>query len=294
MDGLRHAPGTNHFHCVCGRVVTFARNSKTYPTMANLTFPGRGMISGDCPFCGAKHWRGRPKNIQQLIDEASGELAPQTTADLIYRQQIDRVAGALGWKPRTLQRRIDAALPSPVEQQIYLAVVGDLNLRPESMAKLMRKYMQAGSLRAEDLSPSPTPRFKSFVEYLAAVLELLRLSVRDYPNLSLAVDTAAEIVLTYGTDPDAIDTFLSMVELNLPRLRWRCGLSESAGYATAMNRGIWYMLKFVIPARRRTGRTDPLSLDEGEVHMPEETELDYHSLRNTRTGRKLKDYGIDL
>lgn len=55
---LQHNPGTMQFTCDCGKVVTFAVKSMTYPMLINRTNPGPGIIVGDCPLCGARHWRG--------------------------------------------------------------------------------------------------------------------------------------------------------------------------------------------------------------------------------------------
>jgi hypothetical protein len=213
-----------------------------------------------------------------------------------YRHQIEDVALSLGWKPTTLWRQTQAALPSPVEQQIYLSVVGDLRLQPRTMAKLMRIYMREGSLRPEDLSPSPTSKFRSFVEFLAAVLDLLRLVPRDYARVQISAVNAAQIILHYGTD---YDTFLSMIEINLPRLRARFGFGPDTDYGKAMSFAISWYCKWVLPARERFGRTDPLTLSEGAESTPSEMErdslaMDADTLRSTSVGRRLRDYGVEL
>lgn len=58
---LQHTPGTFQFTCDCGVVVTFAENSKTYPMLTNRSHPGPGIVVGECPLCGAKHWKGRTR-----------------------------------------------------------------------------------------------------------------------------------------------------------------------------------------------------------------------------------------
>ena len=58
---LQHTPGTMQFTCDCEVVITFAENSRTYPMLVNRSYPGPGIVVGDCPRCGAKHWKGRSR-----------------------------------------------------------------------------------------------------------------------------------------------------------------------------------------------------------------------------------------
>ena len=58
---LQHNPGTMQFRCDCDKTITFATNSQTYPMLVDRTFPGPGITVGACPFCGAKHWRGKTR-----------------------------------------------------------------------------------------------------------------------------------------------------------------------------------------------------------------------------------------
>ncbi len=58
---LQHSPGCMQFNCDCGETITFAENSKTFPMLVDRTYPGPGIVSGKCPLCGARHWKGRTR-----------------------------------------------------------------------------------------------------------------------------------------------------------------------------------------------------------------------------------------
>lgn len=219
----------------------------------------------------------------------------------IYDPRVVAVSSKMRWKPKTAIRRIESALPSIPERTIYLAIGGDFGLRPESFAKLLKIYLGANRMKADELQPS-TRRFLSLLEFIAAVLDLLKVQALDYPGLSLSIDNAAQIVLTYGNEN--YDHFFAMLEANLPQLRSRCGLGENATYSNAMNRAVWYVLKFVIPINRAAGIPDLLSLEDvggrsrdrqrNETTSDELQSLDYDSLKQTEAGRRLSELGIDL
>lgn len=215
-------------------------------------------------------------------------------------QRVCAVSLAMRWKPTTALRRINAALPTYAEKTIYLAIGASFGLRPESFAKIFKAYMGDRKLRAEQLEP-PSSEFSSFLEFLSAVLDLLKVQATDYPGLSLSIKNATEIVLTYGHEN--YELFFQMLESHLPQLRALSGLSENADYSTAMNRAAWWVLRFLIPKNRAAGRPDILSLDietssesamTSSVNQPDPLEMDHDSLANTQIGRDLKKLGFDL
>lgn len=55
---IQHNPGTFHFRCGCGNVVTFARTSKTYTLLVKRELPMPRVLTGVCPFCGQRYWQG--------------------------------------------------------------------------------------------------------------------------------------------------------------------------------------------------------------------------------------------
>ena len=230
------------------------------------------------------------------------DLERRKTGELtIHDKSVVSLSKAMHWKPKTVIRRIESALPSIPERTIYLAIGGDFGLRPESFAKILKIYMGATSMKSDELQP-PTPRFLSFLEFLTAVLDLVKIQAADYPGLSLSIDNAAQIVMTYGNEN--YEQFFAMLEANLPQLRARCGLSANANYSISMNRAAWYVLKFVIPKNRAAGIPDLLSLDDvggrsrerqqNESSADELQSLDYDTLKQTAAGRRLRELGIDL
>lgn len=54
---IQHKGDVLQFRCTCGRVISFAVCSQTYPMLVHRTHPGPGITVGACPECGAKHWK---------------------------------------------------------------------------------------------------------------------------------------------------------------------------------------------------------------------------------------------
>ncbi len=58
---VQHNPSTFQFTRLCGKVITFAHKSETYPMLVNQDYPAPRLVAGDCPLCGQRHWKGSTK-----------------------------------------------------------------------------------------------------------------------------------------------------------------------------------------------------------------------------------------
>jgi hypothetical protein len=201
-----------------------------------------------------------------------------TTALVPDNPSIVKLSKRLRWKPETAIRRIQHALPAPVEQQIYLELAADFGILPESMAKLLRFYIGEESLELDDLDPHSvgdnlvSTKFTNFVEFLVQCLNLLKIVAKEFTSFSLTIEHAAIIVTHYGTDqPEAL---LEMIDGNLEELCEMVGISNEKSYEYRMRTCVWVVVKTVIAENRKSGRPDILDpsdlldfISEGQREM---------------------------
>ena len=165
------------------------------------------------------------------------------------------------WKPETAVRRIQNALPTTLEQQIYIAIAKDFGILPESLAKILRIYLGYQNLQLEDLNPRQVDKnityskFINFSEFLAGCLNLLKVVSQEYTGLSLTINQAAYIVLNYGTDNSEL--LLDMVATNLDEL---CQFFELDYHSDSKKLSIclWLILNKIIPYNKSIGQVDTL------------------------------------
>jgi len=62
------------------------------------------------------------------------------------------VAEKLHWRPITTVRRIQKALPAVFEQQLYLVLGASFGILPETMAKLLRIFLESRSMVRSDMN----------------------------------------------------------------------------------------------------------------------------------------------
>ena len=56
QEPIEHKQGTWQFRC-CGVVVTFSHLGSRYHRLAERIYVEQtGVIAGNCPFCGQRHW----------------------------------------------------------------------------------------------------------------------------------------------------------------------------------------------------------------------------------------------
>jgi len=183
----------------------------------------------------------------------------------VTNPRVLQIAHHLRWKPVTTIARIERALPSILEQQIYLAIapqLGESGLLPESLAKLLRMFLGSKELRLEDMKPSyPTPKhLDEFIEFLGECITLLKIITREYSAFSLKIDDAALIVLRYGTnDPERL---IEMVDNELERICEVLDISNNISYGTRMSICLNAVVTQVIPENQKRGAPDLLDFTD--------------------------------
>jgi len=203
------------------------------------------------------------------MSEVSEDRVLQVAQDLslsVTNHSLRAVAKKLHWLPETAVRRIQAALPAILEQQIYLAVAPSFGILPESLDKLLRMYLGHEQLELDDLEPHPIgknliySRFNGFAAFLRESLNLLRVIAAEYPDFSLTIEHAGNIVLNYGTD--APELLIEMVDSNLEPLCEVLGLSNKRSYAWRMRTCVWVMAEKIIPRNQKNGIPDILDVSD--------------------------------
>lgn len=206
----------------------------------------------------------------------------------VTNPKVVQIARHLRWKPTTAIARIERALPSILEQQIYLAIaptVGESGLLPESLAKLLRIFLGSKQLRLEDMmSGYPTPaHLEEFIEFLGECITLLKVIKHEYTVLSLSIDDAALIVLRYGTnDPERL---IEIVDNNLEQLCEVLDVSNNISYGTRMRICLNVVVTKVIPANQKSGAPDLLDFTDF-IHM---NSVKRHHIRKC-VHQELEDY----
>lgn len=184
---------------------------------------------------------------------------------VVSNPRVQLIAARLRWKPETAIRRIQKALPSVLEQQIYLAIApqsGESGLLPESMAKLLRLYLGHQRLELEDIAPGSAgrARFTSFAEFLGECLNLLKVVTKEYQSFSLKIEHAGLIVLQYGKDDP--ERLIEMVDNNLEEMCEVLDINNEMGYEKRMSICISVVVTKIIPENNKTGAPDLLDLTD--------------------------------
>lgn len=193
----------------------------------------------------------------------------QELALTVTNPKVLHIARHLRWRPATAIARIERALPSILEQQIYLAIapqIGESGLLPGSLAKLIRIFLGSKKLQLEDLRVSyPSSRhFDEFIEFLGECITILKVIKREYITLSLSIDDAALIVLRYGTSES--ERLIEMVDNNLEQVCEVLDISNNIPYGTRMRICLNVVITEVIPANQQSGAPDLLDFTDF-IHM---------------------------
>ncbi len=194
-------------------------------------------------------------------------LTVRGNTDLVVSNPaVQRLSRRLRWTPERAIIRIQRALPSVLEQKIYLALASDFGILPESMAKLLRFYLGEQELQLEDLEPHiagpnmVTSKFSTFAEFLRECLNLLKIVTKEFDSFSLNIEYAAMIVTHYGThEPERL---IEMVDSSLEELCEFLGVSNEHTYSHRMRLCIWLMMTKVIPENRNQGIPDLLDISD--------------------------------
>lgn len=169
------------------------------------------------------------QNYEDWKNREGLELSRVKTQLLHPNNKFVRKASlSFGWKPETVLSRMERALPSVLEQVLYLRVGVDFRLLPETFSKILREYLGVRELQLVDLKPLGTTesKFDETVRFLASVLSILDKESLDYPGSGLSTLVATRIAKRYG--PDHVIYILDSVMTNLDAIREFLGFRSAS------------------------------------------------------------------
>lgn len=137
----------------------------------------------------------QPETALAHID--SGALTPSNPS-------FARIVARFGWRPDTLTRRIEAALPAVVEQRLYLRIAETVRIRPESFATILRTLLAPGETLQDrdmlDVSVGPNLKVNKFERIAELLVETLNVSHVMAAYYGLSIGNAARLCRALGPD----------------------------------------------------------------------------------------------
>ena len=188
-------------------------------------------------------------------------LSPEGNRTIIHalvpsNQYVQAIAKRFKWKPETLIARVEKALPSVVEQQIYLRLGADFQIHPESLAKLLREYLGSYELKPEDFFNKKVGenlvmnKFADVAEFLEGALNLINKVSIEYSGFSISMRSAAVLVDAYG--PDGAENLIDSIASRLDEVIEHIG-GEGRSFDRAMSIAIYFLVNKVMPEMRSHG-----------------------------------------
>jgi len=146
----------------------------------------------------------------QLLVVGGSTPASATTLTLAAKRR--------GWKTETMIRRVEAALPSQVERQLYLKIARTISANPETVAKILRVLVgdqQLSESDMHDVTVGPNLKINRFVATAELVLETLTVThVLAEHYGSVSATHAALLVRAYGPQfvEDVVDSLFQYLD----------------------------------------------------------------------------------
>lgn len=117
--------------------------------------------------------------------------------------RVRGIAYKMRWNPETVVRRVQNALPAPVEQQVYLEVALGFRIQPESLRTMLDVFRESDPLRDADrdwvtVGPDMVKsRFTDIVDKIEQALLLVD-KTSDASEYMMSMESAAQLVEAYG------------------------------------------------------------------------------------------------
>lgn len=144
--------------------------------------------------------------------------------------RVKSIAFRFRWRPDTVVERVRTALPSVVEQQLYLRVGGAFRIHPETIRKMLDVFIGPGEqLRPEDLDRRQigenliASRFDDVAEKIETALSLLDKGGDVAGFAMTSVARVATLVEVYG---ESAEDVLGILVEHLDEVRDRLGLGK--------------------------------------------------------------------
>jgi hypothetical protein len=184
---------------------------------------------------------------------------------VVTNPRVIAIARHMYWRPDTLVRRVERALPAKMEQRLYLALAASVRIYPESLAKILREIMGIRELTVHDLVPVRVGKnltadgFTPVVELLQETLWLVGRIGLDYQGVSVGMVNAARIVRVYGQG--GVESVIDSIAQKLEAMEGMLGL-RNRSWEYAMTIAIHFFASAVLPWCEE--RCIPYPLDFGE------------------------------
>ena len=147
----------------------------------------------------------RTNRAQSQTALIPSQTTPPNRAALVpSNPRVKAIAFRLRWSPDTVVRRVMAALPSPIEQRLYLHIGREFRIQPETLRKLLDVFCECRSLTPSDLSCHDVgarfvvSRFEVVAEQVEEALIILDKTGDVMPEQPIAIATVARLVEMYG------------------------------------------------------------------------------------------------
>jgi len=173
---------------------------------------------------------------------------------VVSNPAVVEVAEFFNWKPITLVRRVNDALPAVIEQKLYLTVVKDYDskMQPETFGRMLEYFTKGQNITEKNLE-SPE---NLLMDKITGALSLFEL-VKKETGGQIASRTVAKLVDAYGEKAeDVVDLVYGDIFLILERLGWN---------SVNPKKGASLILKYI--AKNATdgngsGRVDVVNIDD--------------------------------
>ena len=185
---------------------------------------------------------------------------PNRTALVPTNPRVKSIAFRLRWHVDTVIQRVEDALPSPVEQQLYLAVAGGFRIHPESLRKLLDVFLDGDNLRESDLQQVTigphlvVSRFDQTVDKIQSALSLLDKTSDTMAASCLSMTVVARLVEVYG---DSAEEIVGSVIENSEYVADRLHLHQSTSTSAVIGIALADLCK-----RLALGREVPMTVEE--------------------------------
>ena len=182
-------------------------------------------------------------------------VSPQGIRTVVHplvpaNSRVQAVAHQLKWKPETVVARVQKALPSVVEQQIYLRLGAEFRIQPESLKKLLREFLGPEELKPEDFFDREVGRnlivnkFTEVAEFLEGALNLINKVSIEYSGFALSMRSAAVLVNVYG--PEGAEKIIDSISARIEEVGARTGGSHRS-FDRAMGIAIHFLVNRIMP-----------------------------------------------
>lgn len=176
------------------------------------------------------------------------------------------IAKQLRMNPARLIERTQACLPAVIEQQFYLTVAGDMTMKPETFAKILRMFLGSQTLHVHDLeSREISPdifynKFDNVAEFVVGVMELCNKEIREFTGYQISFNSAAKLLLEYGSVKN-VEMVIDSIIADLDEVQEKLKIKNSSP-EVIITKALNILVRKIIPQCYLAGQQVPLRFME--------------------------------